>query len=92
MESRYDIIKSFSQLKKLVKACLKTGIASVDFETNAEAIYKKSFKPTILSVSFQVGSGVSIPLQHPELNNPHWKKWLLYFGRKIIENESVVKV
>jgi hypothetical protein len=58
MESRYDIIKSFSQVKRLVKACLKTGIASVDFETNAEGIYNKTFKPTILSVTFQVGSGV----------------------------------
>ena len=56
MESRYDIIKSFSQVKRLVKACLKTGIASVDFETNAEGIYNKTFKPTILSVTFQVGS------------------------------------
>lgn len=41
MESRYAIIKSFSQVKKLVKACLKTGIASIDYETNAEGIYNK---------------------------------------------------
>lgn len=92
MESRYDIIKSFSQVKRLVKACLKTGIASVDFETNAEGIYNKTFKPTILSVTFQVGSGVSIPLCHPEYENPHWKRWLKYFGRKVVENPNVTKV
>ena len=92
MESRYDIIKSFSQVKRLVKACLKTGIASVDFETNAEGIYNKTFKPTILSVTFQVGSGVSIPLCHHEYENPHWKRWLKYFGRKVIENPNVTKV
>lgn len=92
MESRYDIIKSFSQVKRLVKACLKTGIASVDFETNAEGIYNKTFKPTILSVTFQVGSGVSIPLCHPEYENPHWKRWLKYFGRKVVENPNITKV
>lgn len=92
MESRYDIIKSFSQVKRLVKACLKTGIASVDFETNAEGIYNKIFKPTILSITFQVGSGVSIPLCHHEYENPHWKRWLKYFGRKVVENPNVTKV
>lgn len=92
MESRYDIIKSFSQVKQLVKACLKTGIASVDFETNAEGIYNKTFKPTILSVTFQVGSGVSIPLCHHEYENPHWKRWLKYFGRKVVENPNITKV
>ena len=92
MESRYDIIKSFSQVKRLVKACLKTGIASVDFETNAEGIYNKTFKPTILSVTFQVGSGVSIPLCHHEYENPNWKRWLKYFGRKVVENPNVTKV
>lgn len=92
MESRYAIIKSFSQVKKLVKACLKTGIASIDYETNAEGIYNKTFRPTILSVTFQVGSGVSIPLCHHEYDNPNWKKWLLYFGRKVVENPKVTKV
>lgn len=92
MESRYDIIKSFSQVKRLVKACLKTGIASVDFETNAEGIYNKTFKPTILSVTFQVGSGVSIPLCHHEYENPHGKRWLKYFGRKVVENPNITKV
>ena len=92
MESRYAIIKSFSQVKKLVKACLKTGIASIDYETNAEGIYNKTFRPTILSVTFQVGSGVSIPLCHHEYDNPHWKKWLLYFGYFWILNYFSTKV
>lgn len=92
MESRYAILKSFSQVKRLVKACLRTGIASVDFETNAEGIYNKSFKPTILSVTFQVGSGVSIPLCHHKYDNPRWKRWLKYFGRHVIENPKITKV
>ena len=64
MFTRYHIIRNKKELKQLVKACEYTGIASVDFETNASPIYTKEFKPTILSVSFQAGSGCSIPLQH----------------------------
>lgn len=96
MKTRYHIIKSYSKLEKLVEACLKTGYASVDFETNAEPIYNDTFKPTILSVTFQPGSGISIPLQHFECSESHinktWLEWLTYFGRNVIENPNVVKI
>lgn len=98
MVTRYHIIRTFSELKQLIEACLKTGYASVDFETNAKGIYTDEFKPTILSVSFQVGSGVSIPLQHFDESvsflqkNDLWLSWLQYFGRKVIENPNIVKV
>lgn len=94
MFTRYKIIRSFKELKQLVEACLHTGYASVDFETNAEGIYKDTFKPTILSVSFQVGSGCSIPLQHfdESVQDIPWLKWLRYFGRKVVENPKVTKV
>lgn len=94
MFTRYKIIRSFKELKQLVEACLHTGYASVDFETNAEGIYKDTFKPTILSVSFQVGSGCSIPLQHfdESVQDIPWLEWLQYFGRKVVENPKIVKV
>ena len=94
MFTRYKIIRSFKELKQLVEACLNTGYASVDFETNAEGIYKDTFKPTILSVSFQVGSGCSIPLQHfdESVKEIPWLKWLQYFGRSVVENPNIVKV
>lgn len=94
MFTRYKIIRSFKELKQLVEACLNTGYASVDFETNAEGIYKNTFKPTILSVSFQVGSGCSIPLQHfdESVKEIPWLKWLQYFGRRVVENPNIVKV
>lgn len=98
MVTRYHIIRTFSELKQLIEACSKTGYASIDFETNAKGIYTDEFKPTILSVSFQVGSGVSIPLQHFDESvsflqkNDLWLSWLQYFGRKVIENPNIVKV
>lgn len=93
MESRYYKIKTFKEVKRLIKACLKTGYCCYDFETNAKPIYVKDFTPTILSITFQAGSGIAIPLNHPETKSYcepgyNWKKVLKYFGRKIIENDD----
>lgn len=97
METKYKIITNKQELKKLIQCCKQTGYASVDFETNAEPIYNKSFKPTILSVTFQPGFGCSIPLDHFETekytsSDWAWKKMLRKFGEEVIENPEVVKV
>lgn len=97
METKYKIIANKQELKKLIQCCKQTGYASVDFETNAEPIYNKSFKPTILSVTFQPGFGCSIPLYHFETKKYtssgwNWKKMLRKFGEEVIENPNVVKV
>lgn len=97
METKYKIITNKQELKKLIQCCKQTGYASVDFETNAEPIYNKSFKPTILSVTFQPGFGCSIPLDHFETKKYtskgwNWKKMLRKFGEEVIENQNVVKV
>lgn len=97
METKYKIITNKQELKKLIQCCKQTGYASVDFETNAEPLYNKSFKPTILSVTFQPGFGCSIPLDHFETekytsSDWDWKKMLRKFGEEVIENPTVVKV
>ena len=97
METKYKIITNKQELKKLIQCCKQTGYASVDFETNAEPIYNKSFKLTILSVTFQPGFGCSIPLDHFETKKYtskgwNWKKMLRKFGEEVIENPNVVKV
>lgn len=98
MFTRYHIIRTEQELNRLIQACIKTGYACVDFETNAKGIYEDEFKPTILSVTFQVGSGCSIPLQHFDdsisflQKNNLWLKWLVKFGRKVIENPNVTKI
>lgn len=97
METKYKIITNKQELKKLIQCCKQTGYASVDFETNAEPLYNKSFKPTLLSVTFQPGFGCSIPLDHFETKKYtskgwNWKKMLRKFGEEVIENPNVVKV
>lgn len=97
METRYHIIRNKRELKKLIACCKATGYACCDYETNAEPLYNKNFKPTILSVSWMPGFGASIPLDHfqtKEYTSPgwNWKKMLRKFGEEIIENYDIVKV
>lgn len=97
MQTRYVIIKNKRMLKKVIELCKYTGYASVDYETNAEPLYNRGFKPTILSVSWMPGFGASIPLDHfqtKEYTSPgwNWKKMLRKFGEEVIENYDIVKV
>lgn len=97
METRYTIIKNKKELKKLIACCKATGYACCDYETNAEPIYNRGFKPTILSVSWMPGFGASIPLDHFETKDYtspgwNWKKMLRKFGEEVIENYEITKV
>lgn len=97
MQTKYVIIKNKRMLKKVIELCKYTGYASVDYETDGSPIYNKSFKPTILSVSWMPGFGASIPLDHfqtKEYTSPgwNWKKMLKKFGEEVIENSGITKV
>lgn len=97
METRYTIIKNKRELKKLIACCKATGYACCDYETNAEPLYNRGFKPTILSVSWMPGFGASIPLDHFETKDYtspgwNWKKMLRKFGEEVIENYEITKV
>lgn len=91
----YKIITNERQLDKLIKYCKQTGYASIDFETNALPYHSPLGKPTILGVSFQPGSGWVIPLAHfdtPVKDKKIWKKWLIKFGKEVIEDFNVTKI
>lgn len=99
MRTKYRIIRNEEELDRLIDCCKKVGYSCIDFETNAEPIYNKTFKSTILSITFQPGFGCSIPLQHHEAKkkkfcgkNWNWKKMLLKFGHEVIENPDIVKM
>ena len=93
MKTRYHIITNKAQLKRLIKSCKEVGIACVDFETTGTAIFKNSFTPTILSVTFQAGSSIVIPLNHPDSPlKDDWLRYLKYFGRQVIENPNITKL
>lgn len=98
METKTYLITSHKEIKQLVRCCRQTGYCALDFETNAQPIYNKDFKPTLLSVSFQPGMACEIPLDHPETKSrvqsdwKGWKKELIYFGHEIVEDYNITKV
>lgn len=97
METRYKIIRNKKELKQLIACCIATGYACCDYETDGSPIYNRSFKPTILSVSWMPGFGASIPLDHFQTKgytSPgwNWKKMLRKFGEEVIENYEITKV
>lgn len=97
MKSEYYIAKNHKDIVKLVKACKKTKYCSFDYETNGESLYNDSFVATLLSVTFQPGSGIAIPLNHFETpiycdKGYDWKRELIYFGRQILEDPEIVKI
>lgn len=98
METKTHLITSHKEIKQLVRCCRQTGYCALDFETNAQPIYNKDFKPTLLSISFQPGMACEIPLDHPETKSRvqsdwrGWEKELVYFGHEIVEDYNVTKV
>lgn len=97
MKSEYYIAKNHQDIVKLVKACKKTKYCCFDYETNAESLYNDSFVATLLSITFQPGSGIAIPLNHFETpvycdKDYDWKRELIYFGRQVLEDPEIVKI
>ena len=97
MDTKVKIISNKKELDILIDACIKTGYACLDYETNGKPIYNKDFKPTILSVTFQPGFSCCIPLDHFQTEEFtdrgwNWKSMLKRFGHRVIENPKVVKM
>lgn len=97
MKSNYYIIKTIDEVKEVIKACRITGYCCYDFETNAKPIYVEDFKPTLLSICFQPGSAIAIPLDHFETKDYtnsgyNWKKALKIIGKEVIRDKSIVKM
>lgn len=96
MRSSYYIVKSLEEVKKVIQSCKETGYCCFDYETNAQPIYMHTFTPTLLSISFQAGSSVQIPLDHFERDKYtdgfDWKKALQMVGKELFQNLKVTKI
>lgn len=96
MLSRYYIAKSLTDVEATIQACKKTGYCCFDYETNAQPLYVKEFTPTLLSITFQPGSSVSIPLDHFERDKYtdgfDWMKALKMIGKELFQNTQIVKM
>jgi DNA polymerase I len=92
MRTVYRIVETEKQLNNLIKWVKETGVCSVDFETNGYPVYDDNFRPTILGVSFQIGSAWIIPLAHFDSPVNNWKKSFRKFCTEIITNPSILKI
>lgn len=95
MPSKLKRITKPKHLKELIEYCKKTGYASFDFETNALPINDPLFLPTVVGVSFQIGSSYTLPLAHfesPFRKNSKWLRMLKKLGKEVFENPEIVKI
>lgn len=96
MISRYYIAKNLQDVDALIQACKSTGYCSFDYETNAEPLYTNRFTPTLLSITFQPGSSVCIPLDHFERDKYtdgfSWKEAIKRIGRQVFQNSNITKM
>ena len=96
MISRYYIAKNLQDVDALIQACKSTGYCSFDYETNAEPLYTNKFTPTLLSITFQPGSSVCIPLDHFERDKYtdgfSWKEAIKRIGRQVFQNSNITKM
>lgn len=96
MFSQNYIAKSLDDVKRVIEACHKTGYGCFDYETNAQPLYVEAFTPTLLSITFQPGSSVGIPLNHFErekyTDGFDWMKALELIGEGIFTDTEIVKM
>ena len=91
--TKVKIVKKYSMIKKVVEYCKATGYCCFDFETNGVPVHSEFFMPTVIGISFQVGSAYVIPLGHYKSPFKHKvKKILKYLSKHLFENPDIIKI
>lgn len=92
MSSRLKIVGSLKEVRQLIQHCKTTGYASLDFETDGKPYHYPDSYPTVIGISFQIGSSWVIPLGH--FNSPFREKFpqiLQMLNEGIFMDEDIVK-
>lgn len=90
---KFKIIKTEGELDQLISFCKQTKYACIDFETTGLEFWKPEHYPTILGVSFQIGSAWIIPLGHFESPfKDKFEKILRIFTKGVLEDPEITKV
>lgn len=91
--SRLKIIDNPGELDELIQHCKTTKYASFDFETSGTEYYEPNHFPTIMAVSFQIGSAWVLPLAHKDSKfKDCYKPMLRKFSLEVLENPNIVKL
>ena len=96
--SKWVLVDSYEKALELVEYIKETGVCAFDFETDIldkmMGTFKEGFKATMLSISFQIGSGWVIPLNvknSPLSEQEQWEIMELLI-REVFEDSSIRKI
>jgi DNA polymerase I-like protein with 3'-5' exonuclease and polymerase domains len=90
---KHKIITSRVEFEKVLGWCKETGYCCHDFETNGLPYHHPDFLPTVLGISFQIGSAYILPLGH--FDSPFKKDFeslLNIFSEKILKDMDITKI
>lgn len=91
--TEYKLASSWKDIRRVVRQCRQTGYCSHDFETNALPFHSTGGYPTTISLSFQPGFSLVIPLGHSEsVFKDEYVKILQYLDKHLFRNPDVIKV
>lgn len=91
--TKYKIIRTWEELKKLPKFAKTTGYCAFDFETTGTRITEPEELPTIVGLSFQPGSAFIVPLAHKESPfKDEYQEVLKFLSDYIFKDTNIVKV
>ncbi len=95
MTSKYKIVKTFEEIKKIVERCKLTGYCSFDFETKAMGgPHDAQDDITIIGISYQIGFAWSIPIFHFDspFSKAEIKEIFTYLFIHLFENPKIIKI
>lgn len=91
--SRYKIVKTWDEIYQIIEWVKQTKYFSHDFETSAGSFANPLEYPTILGISFQIGSSYIIPLGHKDSPfKKDYEKILKLIGKEILQNAEIIKI
>lgn len=89
----FKLVSTIDEVKQLIQHCKKTKYCCLDFETTSLKFYEEEEYPTILGVSFQIGSAWVIPLGHYDSPFKHnFPKILRLFSKGVLEDPEITKI
>ena len=94
-EVPFTWVRDYETMEKLCDYCIEAGLCCFDFETTSLGVHNDiNFKPTLLSVSFQMGHGYVIPLEHFEndVSLSIVADLMDIFNNRVLQNPKVQKI
>lgn len=93
MSHKYKIVTTWDEIRQVVEWTKQTKYCSLDFETSGGPFANKLEYPTIIGISFQIGSAYVIPLGHKEsVFKKSYVKILKYLSKELFMNPDIIKI